>query len=66
MNLNFFKGLQLKSFIAIQYFVDTMPVNVTPEYLKAEDAYKSAKNPKEKLIALELMLSTCLLYTSHL
>ena len=58
MNLNFFKGLQLKSFIAIQYFVDTMPVNVTPEYLKAEDAYKSAKNPKEKLIALELMLST--------
>lgn len=35
-----------------------MPVNVTPEYLKAEDAYKSAKNPKEKLIALELMLST--------
>lgn len=58
MNLNFFKGLQLKSFIPIQYFVDTMPVNVTPEYLKAEDAYKSAKNPKEKLIALELMLST--------
>jgi hypothetical protein len=42
----------------MQYFVDTMPVNVTPEYLKAEDAYKSAKNPKEKLIALELMLST--------
>jgi len=58
MNLNFFKGLQLKSFIPMQYFVDTMPVNVTPEYLKAEDAYKSAKNPKEKLIALELMLST--------
>ncbi len=35
-----------------------MPSNVTPEYLKAEDAYKSAKSPKEKLVALELMLST--------
>ncbi|KYC45850.1 MAG: hypothetical protein APG12_00577 [Candidatus Methanofastidiosum methylothiophilum] len=35
-----------------------MPANVTPEYLKAEDTYKSAKSPKEKLAALELMLST--------
>ncbi|HNR44714.1 MAG TPA: 50S ribosome-binding GTPase [Methanofastidiosum sp.] len=35
-----------------------MPANVTPEYLKAEDAYKSAKSPKERLVALELMLST--------
>jgi small GTP-binding protein len=35
-----------------------MPANVTPEYLKAEDTYKSAKTPKEKLVALELMLST--------
>jgi small GTP-binding protein len=35
-----------------------MPTNVTPEYLKAEDTYKSAKSPKEKLAALELMLST--------
>jgi len=35
-----------------------MPSNVTPEYLKAEDVYKSAKSPKEKLVALELMLST--------
>jgi hypothetical protein len=35
-----------------------MPSNVTPEYLKAEDTYKSAKSPKEKLVALELMLST--------
>lgn len=34
-----------------------MPSNVTPEYLKAEDTYKSAKSPKEKLVALELMLS---------
>ncbi len=35
-----------------------MPSNVTPEYLKAEDTYKSAKSPKERLVALELMLST--------
>ncbi|NPV51203.1 MAG: TGS domain-containing protein [Candidatus Methanofastidiosum sp.] len=35
-----------------------MPANVTPEYLKAEDTYKSAKTSKEKLVALELMLST--------
>jgi small GTP-binding protein len=35
-----------------------MPANVTPEYLKAEDTYKSAKTPKEKIVALELMLST--------
>ncbi len=35
-----------------------MPANVTPEYLKAEDTYKSAKSTKEKLVALELMLST--------
>lgn len=34
-----------------------MPSNVTPEYLKAEDTYKSAKSPKEKLVALEFMLS---------
>lgn len=35
-----------------------MPANVTPEYLKAEDAYKSAKSSKEKIAALEVMLST--------
>ena len=35
-----------------------MPTNVTPEYLKAEDTYKSAKSLKEKLAALEVMLST--------
>ena len=35
-----------------------MPTNVTPEYLKAEDTYKSAKSLKDKLAALEVMLST--------
>ncbi len=34
-----------------------MPANVTPEYLKAEDAYKSAKSSKDKIAALEAMLS---------
>ncbi len=34
-----------------------MPANVTPEYLAAEEEYRKAKNPKEKLRALEKMLS---------
>lgn len=34
-----------------------MPANVTPEYLAAEEEYQQAKSPKEKLKALEKMLS---------
>ncbi|MBU7009310.1 MAG: GTP-binding protein [Theionarchaea archaeon] len=34
-----------------------MPANVTPEYLAAEEEFRKAKNPKEKLRALEKMLS---------
>ena len=34
-----------------------MPTNVTPEYLAAEEKYRQAKSPKEKLKALENMLS---------
>ncbi|MHC1605492.1 MAG: OBG GTPase family GTP-binding protein [Candidatus Methanofastidiosia archaeon] len=36
----------------------TMPTNVTIEYLHAEDAYKEAKTNRERLQALEKMLST--------
>ncbi|MBN1574277.1 MAG: TGS domain-containing protein [Deltaproteobacteria bacterium] len=35
-----------------------MPANLTPEYLKAEESYKAAKDPEEKLRYLEMMLST--------
>jgi len=34
-----------------------MPANLTPEYMKAEQAYKEAKDPEEKLAALKEMLS---------
>ncbi|NUM36639.1 MAG: 50S ribosome-binding GTPase [Candidatus Brocadiae bacterium] len=33
-----------------------MPANLTPQYLEAEQRYRSAKTPQEKLEALELML----------
>ncbi len=33
-----------------------MPANLTPQYLKAEEAYKAARNPEEKLACLEEML----------
>lgn len=32
-----------------------MPANLTPQYLKAEEAYKQAQTPEDKLIALEEM-----------
>jgi len=35
-----------------------MPTNVTPEYKKAEEAYRRAREPKERLDCLKLMLST--------
>jgi small GTP-binding protein len=35
-----------------------MPANLTPEYLKAEESYKAARDPEEKLRYLEMMLST--------
>ena len=35
-----------------------MPANLTPEYLKAEESYKEAREPEEKLRYLEMMLST--------
>ncbi|MGD2246942.1 MAG: 50S ribosome-binding GTPase [Candidatus Methanofastidiosia archaeon] len=34
-----------------------MPANVTPEYLAAEEEYRQARSPKERLEALEKMLS---------
>lgn len=34
-----------------------MPANVTPEYLSAEEEYRQARSPKERLEALEKMLS---------
>jgi ribosome-interacting GTPase 1 len=34
-----------------------MPSNVTPEYLAAEEEYRQARSPKERLKALEKMLS---------
>ncbi len=33
-----------------------MPANLTPQYLEAEQKYRSARTPQEKLEALELML----------
>ena len=35
-----------------------MPTNVTPEYKKAEEAYRSAREPKERLDCLKEMLRT--------
>ncbi len=35
-----------------------MPANVSPEYKKAEEQFRAAKTPEEKLVALEEMLST--------
>jgi ribosome-interacting GTPase 1 len=35
-----------------------MSANLTPEYRAAEEAYKEAKDPQEKLICLERMLQT--------
>jgi hypothetical protein len=35
-----------------------MPTNVTPEYKKAEEAYRKARDPRERLECLRLMLST--------
>ncbi|MFH0836540.1 MAG: TGS domain-containing protein [Candidatus Aenigmatarchaeota archaeon] len=36
-----------------------MPVNVTPEYLKAENAYQKAKTIEEKIFYLEEMIRQC-------
>ena len=33
-----------------------MPANLTPQYLKAEEAYKAARSPEEKLACLEEMM----------
>jgi ribosome-interacting GTPase 1 len=35
-----------------------VPTNVTPEYKKAEEAYRKAREPKDRLECLKLMLST--------
>lgn len=35
-----------------------MPTNVTPEYKKAEEAYRKAREPRERLECLKQMLST--------
>jgi uncharacterized protein len=35
-----------------------MPTNVTPEYKKSEEAYRKAREPKERLECLKQMLST--------
>ena len=35
-----------------------MPTNVTPEYKKAEEAYRSAREPKDRLACLKEMLRT--------
>ncbi len=35
-----------------------MPANLTPEYKAAEEQYRQAKTPEEKLEALELMMAT--------
>src|SRR5215218_4185066 len=36
----------------------TMPANLTPQYHKAEDAYRRAQSPEERLHGLEEMLRT--------
>ena len=35
-----------------------MPTNVTPEYKKAEEAYRAAREPKDRLACLKEMLRT--------
>ncbi len=35
-----------------------MPTNVTPEYKKAEETYRKAREPKERLDCLREMLRT--------
>ena len=35
-----------------------MPTNVTPEYKKAEEAYRAAREPKERLDCLKEMART--------
>ncbi len=35
-----------------------MPANVSPEYKKAEEAFRAARTPEERLVCLEEMLST--------
>ena len=35
-----------------------MPTNVTPEYKKAEEAYRAAREPKDRLDCLKEMLRT--------
>ncbi|MGH8660111.1 MAG: hypothetical protein ACREV4_17040 [Gammaproteobacteria bacterium] len=35
-----------------------MPTNVTPEYRKAEQAFRQARDPKERLACLKEMLRT--------
>jgi ribosome-interacting GTPase 1 len=35
-----------------------MPTNVTPEYKKAEEAYRNARDPKDRLVCLKEMLRT--------
>jgi len=35
-----------------------MPANLTPEYRRAEEAFRRARTPEEKIAALELMLAT--------
>jgi len=35
-----------------------MPANLTPEYLDAEQEYKNARTPRERIAALERMLAT--------
>jgi ribosome-interacting GTPase 1 len=35
-----------------------MPANLTPDYLKAEQDYKNASTPRERIAALEQMLAT--------
>jgi ribosome-interacting GTPase 1 len=37
--------------------IESMPANLTPEYLEAEEKYKKARTPGEKIKALEDMLS---------
>jgi hypothetical protein len=35
-----------------------MPANLPPQYFEAEKRYRSAKEPEEKIAALEEMLAT--------
>ena len=35
-----------------------MPANLSPEFKKAEESFRAASTPQEKLIALELMMAT--------